>query len=250
MKREEKRMELITLKNKIATYALIGGLGISSLLTGCSNEISEEDKAKIETAYGLESDELTVITYLELSNELNKLNLEKYGIEVTEKTALDTPENIQLKMEKLDDIKYLMQQEENINYYLRTNGYKTASEASLEALKSYVKESMGLKQTDDIEITIDTNSVTGYENIVVYANGESHIIELKYLDSSARQAIGNYLNTNVESYEDVNEEDNYKYNKDRNQIICDALVESSELKEEVISRDLSNPRLIKKLTKN
>lgn len=247
MKREEKRKQLLGLKNKIATYMLIGGLAGSTLLTGCSNEITDEEKEQIENVYGLDSEELTVLTYVELSDKLHDLKLDKCDIEIDSDVVLDTPENIQSKIDSLD-IKYLKEQESCINEYLRNKGYDTARDASLKALKSYAKEAMGLSQSDDIKLEITTS---GEEPFSVSAIVEDSYISLNYsLDNLATDAVQNYLITNVEPYEDPNEIDNDKYNKKRNRVICNTLVASSELENQVKERDLSNPRLIKKLQKS
>ncbi len=244
MKKTEKRKLLLNLKNRLATCMLIGGLASSTLLTGCSNEISEEDKTKVESVYGLDSEEMAILTYIELSNQLHDLKLDKYNIESDTKATLDTPENIQLKIEDMD-IKYLKEQEESINSYLRNYGYNIARDASLSALKSYVKETIGLSQSEDLELKITTS---GEETFSVGAIVEGNYISLdNSLDNIATEAVQNYLITNVEPYEDSNKKDNNKYNKKRNQIICSTLVESSKLENQVKERDLANPKLIKKL---
>lgn len=244
MKKSEKRKLLLNLKNKLATYMLISGLAGSTLLTGCSNEIKEEDKLKVESVYGLDSEEMEILTYIELSNQLHDLKLDKYNIELDTNVTLDTPENIQLKIDDMD-IKYLKEQEENVNFYLRSYGYNIAKDASLSALKSYVKETLGLSQLDDIELRITTS---GEETFSVGAIVEGNYISLdNSLDNIATEAVQNYLITNVEPYEDSNKKDNHKYNKKRNQIICNTLVESSKLETQVKERDLANPKLIRKL---
>lgn len=245
MKLEEKKKMLLGLKNKVAAYMLISGLAGSTLLTGCSNKISEEDKDKVESVYGLESDELTVLTYVELSNKLKELKLDKYDAQI-DNAILDTPENIEVGIENLN-IKYLKEQEQCVNSYLRTEGYNTARDASLNALKSYVKETLGLSQSDEIEIKITTSGEEPF-SISAFVNDEH--ISLNYgLDSLAFDAVENYLATNIESDEDKNDLDNNKYNKDRNEIISNTLIDSSNLEEYVKERDLANPKLIKKLNK-
>ena len=245
MKLEEKKKMLLGLKNKVAAYMLISGLAGSALLTGCSNKISEEDKDKVESVYGLESDELTILTYVELSNKLKELKLDKYDVKI-DNAILDTPENIEVGIENLN-IKYLKEQEQCVNSYLRTEGYNTARDASLNALKSYVKETLGLSQSDEIEIKITTSGEEPF-SISVFVNDEH--ISLNYsLDSLAFDAVENYLETNVETGEDKNDLDNNKYNKDRNEIISNTLIDSSNLEEYVKERDLANPKLIKKLNK-
>jgi len=256
-------------KKLITGFILAGiltGVGIASANALMEN-YNENQKTTIIEYFGQESEEKKLLDYIDISDKLNKMNLEKYVIDETFfdkyniSNELKSPDelnnlidkyslinsfvstkDIVKQTENIDIILNLIRQESLVNSYIYTSGYSLAHENITEATKKYAGEVFDLNEKNikfglnEYNITIENNDPTRYE----HEKRDIHVIDTEIFPSKKEQKIahGVYHMDNVDVDNDKNYDDNDQYNKDRNNYIKDALGYSVDLFDEVTDKDL------------
>ncbi len=269
----------IVIKTTAVLLAAGLALGIYKIYT------NESEKNQIETIveyYGEDSEENEILDYMELSEEMYSLDLQKYITDsnLYEKhlisNELKSPEEIKKLIENfkkfdksfssidvkkiseyIDTILNLKKQEQLTNKYIYNTGYSTANENITSATKKYTAEVFGISAPENIKFRYLTSNSSGEENITItntidkkYGTDEEEVYNLRDSFSSKeenmiRKGVRSMVNTNT-SY-DKNDNDNYEFNRTRNQYIKDALAKSAILEQEVEDKDLYDSKLASKL---
>ena len=265
--KKDKRYKLIR-KTFAVAGATIVFLTSTIFLASKSKAFEPEPEQIISEYYGDESTEYDIVSYIELSKEIDKINLEKYDIApyLFEKynisETLKSPEEIKIlisnakninafissreitkQSENIETILNLITQKKLINDYIYEEGYNVALYDIEQELKEYAGEVFGVEgenlkfehkfenSSGDNRITIK-NGNKRYNNNIFSNNTEKDIRKGIETLEQTRYAYNKY---------------GIEYDKNRNESILNALKVSAELSKENDENDLYNERMASKL---
>ena len=256
----------IKLVTGVILVGILTGVGITGVNALMEN-YNERQKTTIVEYYGQESEEKKLLDYIDISDKLNKMDLEKY---IINETLLDkynisnelkspnelnelidkcnlinsfvSTKDIVKQAENIEIILNLIRQESLVNSYIYTSGYSLAHENITEATKKYAGEVFDLNENDikfgsyEHAVTIENNDRAQYD----IENKDIYIIDREINFSKKQNMIADGVGhmVNVDASDDKNYDDNDEYNKDRNKYIKDALKYSVDLYEDVENKDL------------
>ena len=154
-----KKLKVYNIKRKflafVLTTTMIGSVAVG--LSGCSKSIDMDTETIISTIHEEDLVESDILCYIEISDNLNKLNLGRFILDEDITLELDSPENIQKYIDKYDQnnitcLRYLKMQEILVNSYIYKTGYSVANKNVEEATKKYAIEFYGMENYNDITI--------------------------------------------------------------------------------------------------
>lgn len=266
---------------KLKYRLVVGGVLATTIIGGfvIKNKITENEQKNIQTIvnyYGEDSEEKKIIEYLELSETLNKLNLNSYSFdeslfsEYNILQELKNPKEIKEMINKQKEInmfiskKDILKQHENIelilnliiqerliNNYIYTTGYSVVNQDVEDETKRYTGEVFGIKDYNNItfDYNLDSNAE---QSVKIYYDSDKGKNEYSFDNFFMLKEEKNIMDgiasiNNTDSYNDNDIEDNNEYNKNRNMYIKEALEKSSNLGYMTDENDLYNEELSRKM---
>lgn len=283
--RINKKAKCLNKKTALKIAGLITtGIILSSIPMGINAHNKYMENKQINTIvayYGEDSIENKIIEYIELAEELNKLNLQNYNIEESLyqkhniSSELKSPEEINEYINKFKNVNSyvsskdvtkqsqnieiiltLTLQEKLVNSYIYNVGYSTANKNITSATKKYAAEVFGIEDPANVYFNYHIDS-SGESNTRVanryttkYGLTEN---ETYNFDNINQKKEEKYINKGVISMTQTDvsgdqiSKDNDKYNSDRNDRIKEALANSANLENQVEDYDLYNEKLANKM---
>lgn len=265
--KKDKRYKL-TRKTLAVAGAVVVLVSSASTLIIKSGALEPKPETTISQYYGEESIEYDIVSYIELSEELEKLSLEKYEItpNLFEKynisEELKSPEeirvliadlknmngfisakNITKQSENIDLVLNLIVQKDLVNKYIYQKGYDVALYNIEQELKDYAGEVFGV-DGENLEFYHQFDNKSG-DNLTSVKNGNKRYnsgIFTNDAEKDIRKGIETLDKTN-DSYNKYGND----YNEYRNDDILKALKVSAELSQENDEKDLYNEGMASKL---
>lgn len=266
---------------KLKYRLVVGGVLATTIIGGfvIKNKITENEQKNIQTIvnyYGEDSEENKIIEYLELSETLNKLNLNSYSFdeslfsEYNILQELKNPKEIKEMINKQKEInmfiskKDILKQHENIelilnliiqerliNNYIYTTGYSVVNQDVKDETKRYTGEVFGIKDYNNITFDYNLNSNAEQSVKIHYdsdkGKNEYYLANFFMLKEEKNIMDGVASINNTDSYNDNDIENNNEYNKNRNMYIKEALEKSANLGYMTDENDLYNEELSRKM---
>lgn len=252
-----KKLKVYNIKRKflafVLTTTMIGSVAVG--LSGCSKSIDMDTETIISTIHEEDLVESDILCYIEISDNLNKLNLGRFILDEDITLELDSPENIQKYIDKYDQnnitcLRYLKMQEILVNSYIYKTGYSVANKNVEEATKKYAIEFYGMENYKDITINYNNpsnHSVTNQPEDHVWMNYPYNYITESITVTDKNIKIGALATENTKTNSDPDKSDNNLYNKDRNKEIKNAIIVAEYLNNQVENDDLYNEKAAKKI---
>lgn len=269
---------------KLAGVIAIGVILISiPIIVNDRNKENEELQTNsIVAYYGEDSVENKIIQYINISEEISKLNLSSFNIDeamykrynISEK--LKSPEQIRRYIEdfkkinsyisskdivkqcqNIDIILNLALQEKFVNSYIYNIGYSTANKNITNATKKYAAEVFGIEDPNNVyfDYYMESESQESNTSIINKTPNKCGIEEEKIYNfdnihqKKEEKAINNGVISMVQTdvYGEKIKEDNEFYNVNRNNVIRKALSNSIDLENQVDDYDLYNEKMANKM---
>lgn len=258
-------------KNKMKIVVFSGVLIICAIflvntIIKPSQEEVLNDSVSIVQFHTDNSEAEKIKSYLAISEELNDF-MENNKVMVTESEIIEkmktstlmSVENLEKEIKEIDKlisesktqhvlisrIKNLIVQERLINKYLY-NSYYEVNSILEEALKKYVGEKYGIIDIENIGFYTTIPERDGFVNFRIYYGKFENGIEFG-IDSNLKD--GMYALELLTTLNDPNPNDNDKYNKERNKILKEGLIQSGKLYDIVDKENLFSEKDAKKLKK-
>ena len=267
----------------VAGFAVVAVLAAVPIVSVAHNDyvINQQENA-IVAYYGDESIESKIIDYINVSDELNKLNLrsftvddslyEKYNIsnelkspeEITKYieqfksvNSYISSKDITKQIQNIDIVLNLKAQEKLVNSYIYNVGYSVANENITSATKKYTAEVFGIEDPSNIYFNYHTDNGTNETNTMIInqvtnkyglRDDESYNFDNTFEKKEEKQINKGVISmVQTDTSSDKIETDNNKYNYERNSIIRKALANSANLENQVEDYDLYNEKLANKM---
>lgn len=221
-------------------------LGTSALLVH-NKKNKDYNKKMYNLLISEEGAERDILKYLEVSDDLEELDLEDYvlGKEVT--SNLDKPIKIKKEINEYDssnltNLIYLKEQEELVNNYINENGYDIVNNYIKGVIKKYAAEVYDIQNPSDIDIEYRVNTSGEIDYLLIYNasnNQKVTIIEDKNIKKGAEYIL------KTKKFNNLDEIDN----KQRNKILKETLIIARKLLNDVNEEDLYNEKAAQKLKK-
>lgn len=241
------------------------------------DNINENQIQVITQYYGEDSTEKKIIDYIGVSERLQSLDLDNYDVNeglyeqhsienelldpITLNNLIDEfkgmpsfilTKNIIVQDRNIFLTLTLKKQEKLVNEYIYHKGYSTAHNNVSDATKKYTAETFGIENPNDIILSYQNIAdgefaltVTNHKDTF---NNESYTIDGFFDKKQEKEITAGVVDMiNTDTQYDHDETDNYKYNRQRNVYIKNALEKSVELENEVNNNDLYNSKLAGKL---
>lgn len=252
---------------KVAKLTIVA-LSIATVLSFTTG-FSSVDKAYIRNFYGDDWTVLEVMDYIDISEQLEDMDLDKYNItdelynshnisdELLPVQALKkimsnfsedykgSDKDLVAHDKYIETVLTLKKQEKLVNGYIYTRGYAIANERISNATKEYVKEVYGMEHCDDLKLYKSSSSQPEPLSAVFKVGDKEFTVPipsyfLKNKTGFIEDGVIGMANTNIKY--DKNMSDNQSYNEDRNEAILNSLETSGKIFEEVINKNLTDPR--------
>ena len=265
--KKDKKYKLIK-KTLAVTGAIIIAAGAGTSILINSGALEPTPKTIISNYYGEDSKEYDVVSYIELSKEIEKLNLEKYDIapnlyeryniskdlknpeeirnlifNAKNINAFVSTKNITKQSENIEIILNLNIQKELVNDYIYKIGYDVALNNIEQELKDYAGEVFGV-EGDNLDFSYKFDNKSG-DSVTSVKNGDDRYNTGIFLNDTEKN-----IKEGVIALDEI--KDSYKtytteYNKEINDSILNALKVSAQLSEENDNNDLFNEKMASKL---
>ncbi len=254
---------------------VIVAIGTTVAVNAYNVALDTERKETIVEFYGEESNEKTIIDYIDISEKLHKLNLDEYTCseeliskynlsnELMDSSKLNLlidkfnlinksmySKNLDKQSENIDLILNLKNQEKLVNGYIYDTGHFVAYTDVKKATKEYAAETFGI-DAKNIEFSYNYESNDG-GNYAINNKIDKYEKQTYNLDSLFPKNQENQIRTGISSMVEIDPEvdnnldDNDKYNKERNKDIKVALYNSATLEMENNENNLYNESLANK----
>lgn len=275
-----KKRKLRPIVKVLGTTAIISTILMSIILGG--GRIIEEAKAKpaitISEYYGDHSKEYQIMEYINISEKINKLNLDTFTItddlydkhnisndlktpdeindllnDFTKINAYISSKDIVKQSKNIEIVLNLCKQEKLVNRYIYEFGYATANENIKMVTKKYAAEVFGVEDYNRIYFKYTFEKSNGDEDVIIFESDKHPDISYdakKYLTGFYKNKLESDIIKGVSSMNATSTIDSsaaYNYDESRNDIIKKALLESIELEKKVEEEDLYNENMANKL---
>ena len=254
------------------TFAVAGAtivfLTSTIFLASKSKAFEPAPEQIISEYYGEDSNEYDIVSYIELSKELENLNLEKYEItpNLFEKynisSKLKSPEEIRTlisnaknmnafvstkdvtkQSENIETVLNLVTQKKLVNDYIYKTGYDVALNNVEQELKDYAGEVFGV-EGDNLGFSYKFDNKSG-DNLTSIINGDNRYNTGIFLNDSERDIRDGVIALN--QTKDANNKYSTEYDEERNKSILNALKVSAELSKENDENNLYDDSMASKL---
>lgn len=265
--KKNRRYKLIRKTFSVAGIA-ITLIGSASALVMKSGAFEPAPEQIISSYYGEDSIEYDIVSYIELSKELEELNLEKYDItpilfqKYNILNELKSPEEIRnlissakninafisskdvtKQSQNIDAILNLVTQKKLVNDYIYQKGYNLALNNVKEELNEYAGEVFGI-EGENLKFNYQFDNKSG-DNLISIKNGDKRYNNGVFLNRAEKD-----IKKGIETLDKTNDSYNKystEYNEYRNEDILNALKVSAELSKENDENDLYNEGMSSKI---
>lgn len=255
-------------KTLAITGTIVVLVGSASAFLMGSGALEPEPQTIISEYYGEESKEYDVVSYIKLSEELEKLSLEKYEItpnlydkynissvlkspeeindlitKIKNQNAFVSSKNITKQSENIDIVLNLVKQKELVNKYIYEKGYDLALRNIEQELNEYAGEVFGV-DGENLGYYHRFDNKTG-DNFTSIKNGDKRYsmgLFTNNVENNIRKGIITQDSTQ-DSYGKYSD----SYDEQRNEDILKALKVSAQLSKENDETDLYNQKMASRL---
>lgn len=248
-----KNLKFYNLKRRVGALVLAVTM-LGSVAVGCGKKENKDDEiiSIIQSEDGIENN---ILKYIDISEKLEKLNLEDYNLDEIVSGSPDTVEEIERQINNYNEknrtnLRYLITQEILVNKYIYETGYQVAYENAKVATKNYVAEKFGIEDPNSIGVSYNNPNNYNANN----QPDETVVLEFDTIYGSRRVSTkdkniidGSRAMANTQTNSDPDTNDNTLYNSDRNNTIKDALVTAKSLEQLVENTNLLDEYMVNKI---